>query len=122
MEGLREAMGAPLPPIDRAEYDRLFAALRTTLGEAGEERFDRDSGLLGKGPPFDAAFASSGVFHLLGKGPPFDAAFASSGVFHQRRGPGPRFAAVWAEGRAMSLEDAIRYALDACDAGRSIQV
>jgi hypothetical protein len=35
-EGLREAMGAPLPPADRAEHDRSVAAIRTALGEAGE--------------------------------------------------------------------------------------
>src|SRR5207245_1515940 len=28
-EGLREAMGAPLPPADRAEHDRSLAAVRT---------------------------------------------------------------------------------------------
>jgi non-specific serine/threonine protein kinase len=31
--GLREAMGAPLPPADRAELDRAVAAVRTALGE-----------------------------------------------------------------------------------------
>ena len=32
-EALREAMGAPLPPSDRKEYDRDEAAVRTALGE-----------------------------------------------------------------------------------------
>jgi non-specific serine/threonine protein kinase len=56
-ERVREAMGAPLPPADRAEHDRSVAAVRGALGE-------------------DA------------------------------------FAAAWAEGRAMSLEEATRYALE----------
>jgi tetratricopeptide (TPR) repeat protein len=32
-EGLREAMGAPLPPAVRAGHDRSVAASRTALGE-----------------------------------------------------------------------------------------
>src|SRR5205807_9482260 len=32
-EGLREAMGAPLPPADRAEHDRSVAAVRAALVE-----------------------------------------------------------------------------------------
>jgi predicted ATPase len=32
-EGLREAMGAPLPPAERAEHERSVAAVRTSLGE-----------------------------------------------------------------------------------------
>ncbi len=55
-EGLREAMGAPLPPADRAEHERSVAAVRAALGE-------------------DA------------------------------------FAVAWAEGRAMSLEQAVANAL-----------
>src|SRR5207249_10234786 len=55
-EGLREAIGAPLPPADRAEHDRSVAAVRTALGEAA-------------------------------------------------------FAAAWAAGRGLSLEDALRAAL-----------
>jgi DNA-binding SARP family transcriptional activator/predicted ATPase len=31
---LREAMGAPLPPVDRAAYDSVLAACRAQLGEA----------------------------------------------------------------------------------------
>jgi predicted ATPase/DNA-binding SARP family transcriptional activator len=58
-EGLREAIGAPLPPADRAEHNRSVAAARTALGEEA-------------------------------------------------------FAAAWAEGRALSLEAAISYALEAC--------
>jgi predicted ATPase/DNA-binding SARP family transcriptional activator len=57
-EGLREAMGAPLPPADRAEHDRSVAAVRTALGEEG-------------------------------------------------------FAAAWAEGQRMELEQAIACALEA---------
>ena len=33
-EALRAAIGAPLPPIDRAEYDRVVDAARATLREA----------------------------------------------------------------------------------------
>jgi predicted ATPase len=33
-EGLREAIGAPLPPAERAEHERSVAAVRTALGEA----------------------------------------------------------------------------------------
>jgi tetratricopeptide (TPR) repeat protein len=55
-EGLREALGAPLPPVDRAEHDRSVAAVRTALGEEA-------------------------------------------------------FTAAWAEGRAMSLDEAVAYAL-----------
>jgi hypothetical protein len=55
-EGLREAMGAPLPPAERAEHDRSVAAVRTTLGEEA-------------------------------------------------------FAAAWAEGRAMSRDQAVAFAL-----------
>jgi hypothetical protein len=32
-EGLRAAMGAPLPPADRTEHDRSVAAVRSALGE-----------------------------------------------------------------------------------------
>jgi hypothetical protein len=32
-EGLRAAMGAPLPPPDRAAHDRCVAAVRDALGE-----------------------------------------------------------------------------------------
>ena len=32
-EGLRQAMGALLPPVHRAEHDRSVAAVRTALGE-----------------------------------------------------------------------------------------
>ena len=32
-EALREAMGTPLPPIYRADYERSVAAVRTQLGE-----------------------------------------------------------------------------------------
>jgi predicted ATPase/DNA-binding SARP family transcriptional activator len=31
---LREAIGAPLPPVDRADYERHLAAVRAALGEA----------------------------------------------------------------------------------------
>ncbi|MBI3973469.1 MAG: adenylate/guanylate cyclase domain-containing protein [Chloroflexi bacterium] len=55
-EALREAIGAPLPPADRADYDRDVAVVRAGLGEA-------------------------------------------------------TFATAWAEGRAMSLEQAVAYAL-----------
>ena len=55
-EGLREVMGAPLPPADRAGRDRSVAAVRSALGEEA-------------------------------------------------------FAAAWAEGRAMSLEAAVAFAL-----------
>jgi hypothetical protein len=51
-EALREALGAPLPPVERAHYDRSVAATRAALGEEA-------------------------------------------------------FAAAWAEGRALSLEQAI---------------
>src|SRR5205823_2678594 len=34
-ERIREAMGAPLPPADRAEHDHSVAAVRAALGEAG---------------------------------------------------------------------------------------
>jgi len=55
-EWLREAMGAALPPADRAEHDRSVAAVRTALGEQA-------------------------------------------------------FSAAWAEGRAMSLDEAVAFAL-----------
>jgi ATP/maltotriose-dependent transcriptional regulator MalT len=32
-EALREAIGAPIPPVDRAEYERIVAAARSHLGE-----------------------------------------------------------------------------------------
>lgn len=32
-EGLREAMGTPLPPVERPAYERTIAAARTQLGE-----------------------------------------------------------------------------------------
>jgi tetratricopeptide (TPR) repeat protein len=56
-EGLRQAMGTPLPPAERAEHDRSVAAVRTALGAEP-------------------------------------------------------FAAAWAEGRALSLEEACAYALE----------
>jgi hypothetical protein len=56
-EALREVIGAPLPPADRAEHDRSVAAGRTARGEEA-------------------------------------------------------FAAAWAEGRAMTLVQAIRYAME----------
>jgi hypothetical protein len=55
-EALREAIGTPLPPADRAEHDRSVAAVRTALGEEA-------------------------------------------------------FAAAWAEGRALTLEHAVAFAL-----------
>jgi hypothetical protein len=55
-EGLRESLGARLPPTERAKQDRCVAAVRGALGEEA-------------------------------------------------------FAAAWAEGRAMPLEEAVRYAL-----------
>jgi hypothetical protein len=61
-EALREALGAPLPPVDGAEHDRSVAAVRTALGEEA-------------------------------------------------------FAAAWAEGREMSLEQSIDCALQAVTAG-----
>jgi predicted ATPase len=33
-EALREAIGAPLPPIERADYDQAVAAVRACLGES----------------------------------------------------------------------------------------
>jgi len=33
-EALREAIGAPLPPIERADYDQAVAAVRDSLGES----------------------------------------------------------------------------------------
>ena len=54
-EALRQIMGAPLPPSDRAEYERNVAAVRAQLGEE-------------------------------------------------------MFAAAWAEGRAMTMEQAVEYA------------
>jgi hypothetical protein len=57
-EALRAAIGSPIPPIERAEYERAVAASRTALGEAA-------------------------------------------------------FAAAWAEGRAMTLERAVEFALAA---------
>src|SRR5207249_753697 len=60
-EGLREAMGAPLPPADRAEHERSVGAARTALGEAA-------------------------------------------------------FASAWAEGRTLSLEAAVAFALVEGDA------
>ncbi len=57
-EALREAMGAPIPPIERVDYERSVAAVRTQLG-------------------------------------------------------GKAFAAAWAEGRTMPLEQAITNALSA---------
>ncbi len=33
-EALRESIGAPLPPVERADYDRSAAAVRAALGEA----------------------------------------------------------------------------------------
>jgi hypothetical protein len=53
---LRDALGAPLPPADRADYERQVAAVRATLGEEA-------------------------------------------------------FAAVWAEGRGMPLEEAAAFAM-----------
>src|SRR5205807_7594691 len=32
-DALREVIGAPLPPADRAEHDRSVAAVRTSLGD-----------------------------------------------------------------------------------------
>ena len=32
-EALREALGAPLPPLERADYDQAVAAVRDHLGE-----------------------------------------------------------------------------------------
>jgi tetratricopeptide (TPR) repeat protein len=61
-EGLREAIGAPLPPAKRAEHDRSVAAVRTALGEQ-------------------------------------------------------EFAAAWAEGRTMSIEQAVTYALEEIPGG-----
>jgi tetratricopeptide (TPR) repeat protein len=55
-EGLREALGTPLPPVERPDVERCVAAARAALGEA-------------------------------------------------------EFAAAWAEGRAMSLEEAVALAL-----------
>jgi hypothetical protein len=55
-EALREAIGAPVPPVERPDYDRAVAAARARLGEV--------------------AFSSG-----------------------------------WAEGRAMTLEQAMSYAL-----------
>jgi hypothetical protein len=54
---LREAIGAPLPPVDRPAHERSVAAVRAALGTAP-------------------------------------------------------FAAVWAEGRAMTLQQAVAYAID----------
>jgi hypothetical protein len=56
-EALREAIGAPLPSIDRADYDRSVAAARVVLGEEA-------------------------------------------------------FLAAWAAGRAMTMEQAVAYALE----------
>jgi predicted neutral ceramidase superfamily lipid hydrolase len=56
-EALRETSGASIPPVDRADYDRILAAVRAQLDEQ-------------------------------------------------------TFAAAWAEGRAMTLEQAIAYALE----------
>ncbi|MGH2593930.1 MAG: ATP-binding protein, partial [Anaerolineae bacterium] len=56
-QGIRETIGAPVPPIERADYDRSVADARAQLGEAA-------------------------------------------------------FASVWAEGRAMALEQAVAYALE----------
>ncbi len=56
-EGLREQMGAPVPPVDRVHYEAAVAHTRMALGEAG-------------------------------------------------------FGAAWAEGRAMTLEQVIAYALE----------
>jgi predicted ATPase/class 3 adenylate cyclase len=58
-EALREVIGAPLPPADRAGHDRSVPAVRTALGEQA-------------------------------------------------------FATAWAEGRAMSLDEAVAFALEEC--------
>jgi tetratricopeptide (TPR) repeat protein len=65
-DALRAALGAPLPPRERARREQAVAALRDALGEAA-------------------------------------------------------FAAAWAEGRALSLEDAVALALEDSDAVRHRQ-
>jgi tetratricopeptide (TPR) repeat protein len=58
-ESLREALGLPLPPNERPEYDRAVAEVREALGEAGEARLGREADSAGgRAPGFAKAWAA----------------------------------------------------------------
>jgi hypothetical protein len=43
-EGLRETIGAPVPPCERPEHDRVLAAVRTHVGEEELSRLRAKAG------------------------------------------------------------------------------
>jgi hypothetical protein len=88
-----DQIGQPQSPRECAEVERPLAAARAALGEAGEARFGAS-----RVPASRRDLGGSEA--------------AKKGAERQRRGPVPGFAAAWAAGCAMSLEQAIACALD----------
>ncbi len=79
-ESLREAIGVPIPPIERADYERSVATARTQLAEQGG---GTDGGKLTSLPPLPTRVSRGASL------------------------PPPSFETAWAEGRTMTPEQAL---------------
>jgi tetratricopeptide (TPR) repeat protein len=106
-QSVRQEIGTPLPPAERAEYDRCVVAVRAVLNEARaagsgvSQVVGRSAAAEGQGDSEVARKAAGAESTSCGPVP----------GERKCRDADPGFAAEWASGRAMTLYDVLEYAL-----------